>query len=651
MLDAHPDGELQCEEHHYQAKKMHRMGPIRAATGAIIVCCGLWLGSVRAGALPSQLVLIGEQDYAVATPGDLIWLDPYTPYLYHGEQTIDHDTTNGQITVNGKPIGVDATGLDGPSAARVISRYRGSTLVVVIDRAKRLSPALITALRGCSAKQILLSLPRFHGADELRHLQRVGPKLVGLSLTYGEFGDAPLRHLAPLTWLRMLNLRNTKVTLRGLAVLRRLPLITHLDLSENPIGDGVTPILVRLNRLRYLRMDSVSLTDLGLRDLGRITSLQVLRLWGSTVTDAGMAQLAKLVQLRWLSVVWSRRMLLHPHQRRSAPISFTSTGLKQLRSLRQLVALDVTQSGVTDSGLPYLASLPRLQVLALYGNAITATGLPQLRPLKRLRILNLAHTPIGDAGLAELGRWQGLHTLSLSRTGITDQGLRHLRRLHALRVLRLDENPIGDGAAKWLSLLPRLRVLDLRDTRLTGSGVILLAKIRDLRQLNLFLTHARGQAALRALGTLRQLRALTLWRGAGAYLTPLVALSRLVRLSPGCNVTPQSLAALAKLTTLRHLTLQCRQVTDQGLARLSSLPQLQSLFLNGASITDAALRTLPRSLRWINLIRTPIGDAGLAHLEHHPFLVELNLIGTRVTALAVQRFNRAHPNSPARANP
>jgi uncharacterized membrane protein/mono/diheme cytochrome c family protein len=122
-------------------------------------------------------------------------------------------------------------------------------------------------------------------------------------------------------------------------------------------------------------------------------------------TNFGDTELAKLKPLgpnvKWLDL---------------AGTGVTDTGLVALASMPNLVRLHLERTMVTDSGLDHLSKLAELEYLDLYGTAITDAGLDALQNLPKLKQLYLWQTKVTpDAGKAfvqertdqdQLDRWQ-----------------------------------------------------------------------------------------------------------------------------------------------------------------------------------------------------------------------------------------------------
>jgi len=147
-----------------------------------------------------------------------------------------------------------------------------------------------------------------------------------------------------------------------------------------------------------------------------------------------------------------------------------------------VTAVLLARTRVTDAGLAFIARLPRLAVLDLYGTAVTGTGLGRLGALP-LRELDITGTTADDAALAVL-RGLPLAALSAGATRVTGAGLAHLRGLPLVR-LDLSHTAVGDDGLVNLAGLSALARIDLSYTNVTDWGLAFLEQPAALAEVNL----------------------------------------------------------------------------------------------------------------------------------------------------------------------
>jgi uncharacterized protein YjbI with pentapeptide repeats len=148
---------------------------------------------------------------------------------------------------------------------------------------------------------------------------------------------AALEKLAPLDWLREVNLHNTSFNDADLVVLRGLPNLQNLNLSSTKITDAGLAVLQTLPNLSSLNLNETRVTDAGLHYLRGMPHLSELSLYRTKVTDEGLAQLRPAAALRKLVLGGSK--------------SITDRGLLSLREMPQLRDLTILSSHVSDASI------------------------------------------------------------------------------------------------------------------------------------------------------------------------------------------------------------------------------------------------------------------------------------------------------------
>ena len=101
----------------------------------------------------------------------------------------------------------------------------------------------------------------------------------------------------------------------------------------------------------------------------------------------------------------------------------------------------------------------------------TDADLKELATLKRLQVLALSYTAVTDAGLKELAALPSLRKLYLNDTGVTDVGMKELIRLRSLQALYLGGTTVTDAGLKQLAALKGLQALKVHSTSVTAAGV------------------------------------------------------------------------------------------------------------------------------------------------------------------------------------
>ena len=115
---------------------------------------------------------------------------------------------------------------------------------------------------------------------------------------------------------------------------------------------------------------------------------------------------------------------------------------------RKLVSVTLGESADSDAALRHVARLDRLDYLWLINTNISESGLPELEQLRRLNTLSFQGVPVNDASLRHIERLSDLKVFLIKDTRITPQGLAKLKQaLPNLHVLVADAptDPTADS--------------------------------------------------------------------------------------------------------------------------------------------------------------------------------------------------------------
>jgi len=115
-----------------------------------------------------------------------------------------------------------------------------------------------------------------------------------------------------------------------------------------------------------------------------------------------------------------------------------------------------------------------------------------LQPCRNLEALYLGRTKITDSGVRALLAFKELDSISLIHTEITDDALETLSEVKKLRFLSLDSTNVTDQGLKSLSKLAELETLSVADTKITNNGVYSIGKMKSLKHVTAIRTHVKG---------------------------------------------------------------------------------------------------------------------------------------------------------------
>jgi beta-lactamase regulating signal transducer with metallopeptidase domain len=343
-----------------------------------------------------------------------------------------------------------------------------------------------------------------------------------VSITAGEvMSDELLGKLKTLPRLRELHIETTKqitpAGLKNLAELSFLQKLTVYSLSHSGMGLGDTILqnVIGLKSLRELHLNQCGTTDAGLKLLETMPQLTLLDVCAEPrLTDAAIASIAKLKRLKHLSLN-SYVGTEHGWMRFSADALQALVGLRDLEHLHlvgqtvspqtlnipQLKSLSLGTASVNDTCADRIAQCRQLQALDLVYTNITDEGMRKIGGLPELRRLNLDSYVVTDAGIKPFAELQKLQHVSLRASRLTDEALRHLAGIKSLT--RIDLSGSGEPGAnagmcftiagvQRLKVLPNLRTLWLTNVDSAG-GFLGLKELTQLHELTLMMTNIRDE--------------------------------------------------------------------------------------------------------------------------------------------------------------
>lgn len=137
----------------------------------------------------------------------------------------------------------------------------------------------------------LMGVARFD-RDTFR-LLRTLPRLRELNLSNPRVNDDILKHLANLPSLEALYLSGTRISDGGMMFLRPLKRLQTLNLADTAITDEGLKQLPHIGKLHYLHLGSTRLSDAGLTTLRALPELTLLDLNGTQVTPEAIEELRR----------------------------------------------------------------------------------------------------------------------------------------------------------------------------------------------------------------------------------------------------------------------------------------------------------------------------------------------------------------------
>jgi hypothetical protein len=411
------------------------------------------------------------------------------------------------------------------------------------------------------------------------------------------------------------------------------------------------------------------MTDAVLERLSQVATIQELRIGNSkAITDDGVRHLSRLQQLRHLDLSMT---------------AVTDRGLEVLRALPALESVNLSWTRTTDAGVAHLANGARLRTVHLTG---TLAGDGSLRALAGKPELAFLHTGVGitNAGVRVLQEfpvfrtWRGNEVeigllrpdaapnQLVLRGSITDEGVAALQGLDGLFALNIEDQSLSVSARGLLSLaplahlgwlsvdatddtmpavaeLPRLRHLGCQDTVAGDVGFSALAKSASIESIWGRRCHNLRTAGFTALARMPSLRALSVncLNVEDAGIATLPSFPALRELMP-MDVPDEGYRHIGRCTELDSLVLMyCRETGDRATEHITALPKLRKYFASYTKITDRTPELLSRidSLEDVEIYGCPgVTNAGVVRLARLPHLREVKVSGQNVSAAVVDAF-------------
>lgn len=165
-------------------------------------------------------------------------------------------------------------------------------------------------------------------------------KLTDLDVFRSTFSDEGLKSVAGAKGMKVLKLRDCKVTPEGLKVLSGFSNLEKLDLSESRADDST------------------------LQAISGLTKLVELELWLSRITDAGLVHLVNL-PLKSLTL--------------EDIYDISDAGMEHVGKIKTLESLTLSKTGLTDEGLAQLSGLENLKELYLDNTTVSKKGVEAIK--------------------------------------------------------------------------------------------------------------------------------------------------------------------------------------------------------------------------------------------------------------------------------
>ena len=301
----------------------------------------------------------------------------------------------------------------------------------------------LAALRGCQRLELLgyegMGDRAFAFLEEWKELEIFNLRRVQLTNHLGA-------RLSKFRMLQSLRLRNCPKVEEEF--LDQMGAAAHglktLELTGSNVGDKFAQGLTSLSRLEELRLGGTRLTDLGIIHVAGLKALWALDVGGTDVTLQGLACLS---------------------------------GSK----IRELGYLSTEMPNFAEQAIQLAKMFPKLETVALSGEAFRAEHAEALRVFGDLQSLNLLQNVPDQASLLALANLTGIQELQCHSDKFTDVHLAGVAKLRHLKRLILNGTEVSNRGLEALERCRQLELINVGETPVTASGAARLEKeIRGL---------------------------------------------------------------------------------------------------------------------------------------------------------------------------
>lgn len=346
------------------------------------------------------------------------------------------------------------------------------------------------------------------GGRDLSFLETLPPdSLFGLMFFGSKTEDEQVNHVAKLSGLRWLYIRDTRITGAGLAPIGQLENLEILNydahysdgqgnvksMAPSRLGDKLTmhgfdddsiKVLASCQKLHSVSLSMCPITYRSLLTLGQLKNLETLAIQDIEVTDKGLELFTNLKQLRWLSIgnYWSGSQV---NDRAAA----------KLARIEGLTSLSLRGSQITAKSLESFASMPNLEYLSVEEVDFAPDDFKKLSgssSLKRL-FADWKHQQWRDYGetLASIKTLEQVgQNLFVDR-----KSLGHLLTLPNLKQLSvMSDETVDDfaGIGAQLAACKQLEELWLQEISISDDDLLAIHDLKEMRRVSLFRTQVRG---------------------------------------------------------------------------------------------------------------------------------------------------------------
>ncbi|GAA0153399.1 hypothetical protein LIER_11647 [Lithospermum erythrorhizon] len=238
---------------------------------------------------------------------------------------------------------------------------------------------------------------------------------------------------------------------------------------------------------------------------------------------------------------------------------------------RRVVALDISNMGLTGQLPPHISNLTFLASLNIANNSLNGDFSKSFVNLRRLRVLELSMNNFGGRIPSSIGTLPKLEILSLGNNRFSEFIPPAIFNISTLELISLSQNNISGNLPPYMcQKLPRLWGLFLSENQITGELPPSMSNCSALELVSLSIFHG---SIPKEIGNLKRLQQLYLGLN---MLTDLHGYKSILTLDLSSNRLFGSIPkGIGNLTTLKELYLSFKELTGEIPEEVGSLDQLK----------------------------------------------------------------------------
>uniref|UniRef100_A0A0E0MPX7 non-specific serine/threonine protein kinase n=1 Tax=Oryza punctata TaxID=4537 RepID=A0A0E0MPX7_ORYPU len=379
--------------------------------------------------------------------------------------------------------------------------------------------------------------------------------------------------------------------------------LTVLYLSAANIGGVIPPGIGNLVKLVDLELSDNALTGEIPPEITKLTNLLQLELYNNSLHGVLPAGFGKLTKLQFFD----------------ASMNKLTGSLSELRSLTQLVSLQLFYNGFTGNVPPEFGEFKELVNLSLYNNNLTGELPRNLGSWAEFNFIDVSTNALSGPippYMCKRGTMTKLLMLENNFSGEIPATYATCRTLDRFRV---NKNSMSGDVPDGLWALPNVDILDLADNQFTGGIGDGIGKAASLSNLNLAWNRFSG-AIPPSIGDASSLETIDISSNgfSGEIPASIGRLARLGSLNIARNgITGAIPASIGECSSLSTVNFTGNKLAGVIPSELGTLPRLNSLDLSGNDLSGA----VPASLAGLKLSSLNLSDNKLVGPVPEPLAI------------------------------